>query len=191
MPKCLNTRFYSQQLTCMKKSMPTAIVVPSAKPKAKSVAAKAGTLKGMRGWNWRTALMSIFTVLQPNEICSEKCQLINSKSNCLEKNCGVIGHLEHYTHKTPSSLRELVKRGKETTNPFIKLCVHGHDEDDGGMWATQWSQQQEAGEVGVILVAATVVDPGAVVVHLHHAPGGWEAEERRSAGGIDWLFGRT
>lgn len=35
----------------MKKSMPTAIVVPSAKPKAKSVAAKAGTLKGMRGWN--------------------------------------------------------------------------------------------------------------------------------------------
>lgn len=36
---------------CIKKSMPTAIVVPSAKPKAKSVAAKAATLKGMRGWN--------------------------------------------------------------------------------------------------------------------------------------------
>lgn len=35
--------------TCIKKSMPTAIVVPSAKPKAKSVAAKAGTLKGIMG----------------------------------------------------------------------------------------------------------------------------------------------
>lgn len=41
-------------ITCMKKSMPTAIVVPSAKPKANSVAAKAGTLKGMRGWTRRT-----------------------------------------------------------------------------------------------------------------------------------------
>lgn len=55
----------------MTKSIPTAIVVPSANPKAKSVAANAGTLKGMSGWNWRTALMSIFTVLQPNDICSE------------------------------------------------------------------------------------------------------------------------
>lgn len=35
--------------TCIQKSMPTAIVVPSAKPKAKSVAANAGTLKGIRG----------------------------------------------------------------------------------------------------------------------------------------------
>lgn len=35
----------------MTNSMPTEIVVPSAKPKAKSVAAKAGTLKGMMGWN--------------------------------------------------------------------------------------------------------------------------------------------
>lgn len=56
----------------MKKSMATANVVPSAKPKAKSVAAKAGTLKGMRGWNWRVALMLIFTVLQPNDICSKE-----------------------------------------------------------------------------------------------------------------------
>lgn len=61
-----------EKLTCMKKSIPTAMVVPSAKPKAKSVAAKAGILKGMRGWYCRTALMSIFTVLQPNDICSEK-----------------------------------------------------------------------------------------------------------------------
>lgn len=48
------------------------MVVPSAKPKAKSVAANAGTLKGTSGWNWRTALMSILTVLQPNDICNEK-----------------------------------------------------------------------------------------------------------------------
>ena len=54
----------------MKNSMPTAMVVPSARPKAKSVAANAGTLKGMRGWTRRAALMSIFTVLQPNEIWS-------------------------------------------------------------------------------------------------------------------------
>lgn len=59
-----------------------------------------------------------------------------------------------------------------TTDPLIELSVHGHDEDDGSMWAAQWSQQQEAGKVGVILVAAAVVDPGAVVVHLHHTPDG-------------------
>lgn len=59
------------------------------------------------------------------------------------------------------------------------------------MRAAKRSQQQEAGEVGVVHVAAAVVDPGAVVVHLHHTPVGGEAEEERSAGGIDWLFGRT
>ena len=47
------------------------MVVPSARPKAKSVAANAGTLKGMRGWTRRAVLMSIFTVLQPNEIWSD------------------------------------------------------------------------------------------------------------------------
>jgi len=49
--------------------MPTAIVVPSASPSAKRVAANAAMLKGMMGW-WmcRAALMSIFTELQPNEI---------------------------------------------------------------------------------------------------------------------------
>lgn len=80
---------------------------------------------------------------------------------------------------------------KETTHPLIQLRVHGHNEDDGSVWAAQWSQQQEAGEVGVVQVAATVVYPRAVVVHLHYAPGGGDAEEDRSAGGIDWLFGRT
>ena len=40
-------------------------------------------------------------------------------------------------------------------------------------------------------MAAAVVDPGTVMVHLHHTPVGGEAEEERSAGGIDWLFGGT
>lgn len=57
--------------TCMKNSMPTAMVVPSANPKAKRVAAKAGTLNGIRGWKRLTALMSILTVLQPKDICRE------------------------------------------------------------------------------------------------------------------------
>lgn len=44
-----------------------------------------------------------------------------------------MNHLEHYMQKTSSTLLEVLKRGNETTDPFIKLCVHGHDEDDGGM----------------------------------------------------------
>lgn len=50
--------------------MPTAIVVPSASPRAKRLAAKADMLNGIMGW-WtiRGALMSIFTELQPKEIC--------------------------------------------------------------------------------------------------------------------------
>lgn len=85
----------------MKKSMPTAIVVPSAKPKAKSVAAKAGTLKGMRGWNWRAALMLIFTVLQPNDICSKETRKWPdvcgraADSNMITKNSNVTGNLPY------------------------------------------------------------------------------------------------
>lgn len=60
----------------------------------------------------------------------------------------------------------------DTPHPLVQLRVHGHDEDDGGVRASQRRQQQEAGEVGVVLVAAAVVDPGTVVVHLHHAPAG-------------------
>jgi len=55
------------------------------------------------------------------------------------------------------------------------------------MRASQGSQQKEAGEVGVVEVAATVVDPGAVVVHLHHTPEGRKEESR----GIEWSFERT
>lgn len=52
--------------------MPTAIVVPRASPKAKRVAAKDATLKGIIGWWTRcAALMSIFTELHPKEICSK------------------------------------------------------------------------------------------------------------------------
>lgn len=36
------------------------------------------------------------------------------------------------------------------THSLIQLCVHGHNKDDGGMWAAQWSQKQEASEVGMI-----------------------------------------
>ena len=39
----------NEHVTCMKNNMPTAMVVPSASPKAKRVAAKAGTLNGMMG----------------------------------------------------------------------------------------------------------------------------------------------
>ena len=43
------------------------------------------------------------------------------------------------------------------------------------MRAAQRRQDQEAGEVGVVLVSTAVVDPGAVVIHLHHTP---DEEER-------------
>ena len=56
------------------------------------------------------------------------------------------------------------------TDPLVQLRVHGHNEDDGSMRAAQWRQDQEAGEVGVVLVSTAVVDPGAVVVHLHYTP---------------------
>lgn len=36
------------------------------------------------------------------------------------------------------------------THPVIQLCVHGHNEDDGSMRTAQWSQQQEASEVGMV-----------------------------------------
>lgn len=36
------------------------------------------------------------------------------------------------------------------THSLIQLCVHGHNKDDGGMWAAQRSQKQEASEVGMI-----------------------------------------
>lgn len=58
------------------------------------------------------------------------------------------------------------------TDPLIQLCVHSHDKNDGSVWAAQWSQQQETGEVGVVQVAAAVIYPRAVVVHFHHTPVG-------------------
>lgn len=77
------------QRTCMTKSMPTAMVVPSARPRPKSVAAKAGTLNGMMGWGLHfTALMSIFTELQPNEICGLESEPCTSED---EKDKGVGG----------------------------------------------------------------------------------------------------
>lgn len=57
-----------------------------------------------------------------------------------------------------------------TPHPLVELCVHGHDEDESGVRAAERRQQQETGEVGVVLVAAAVVDPRAVVIHLHHTP---------------------
>lgn len=69
----------------------------------------------------------------------------------------------------------------QETHPLIQLCVHGHNEDDGGMGAAQRSKQQEAGEVCVVQMSAAVVDPRAVVVHLHYAPE--EGEQKRT-----WRF---
>lgn len=59
--------------------MPTAMVVPSASPRAKRLAAKADMLNGIMGW-WtrRGALMSIFTELQPKETCSRRAKIGNS-----------------------------------------------------------------------------------------------------------------
>lgn len=61
--------------TWIKNSMPTAIVVPSANPRAKRLAAKADMLNCIMGW-WtrRGALMSIFTELQPKAICKRRTQ---------------------------------------------------------------------------------------------------------------------
>lgn len=53
------------------------------------------------------------------------------------------------------------------------------------MCAAQWGQQQETGEVGVVYMSAAVVDPRAVMVHLHHASG----EERQRTKHIHQLFG--
>lgn len=52
--------------------------------------------------------------------------------------------------------------------PIIKLCVHCHHEDESSMSAAQRGQQEEERERGVVLVTTAVVDPGAVVVHLHY-----------------------
>lgn len=57
-----------------------------------------------------------------------------------------------------------------TTDPLIELSVHSHYEDEGSMWAAQWSQQKEASEVGVVLMATAVIDPWTVVIHFHHTP---------------------
>ncbi len=40
------------------------------------------------------------------------------------------------------------------------------------MHATQWSKQEEAGEVRMIQVTTAVVDPGTMMIHLHHTPEG-------------------
>lgn len=56
------------------------------------------------------------------------------------------------------------------TDPIIQLGVHCHDEDESGMYAPQWGKQEESSEVGMIQMSTAVVNPGAVVVHLHHTP---------------------
>lgn len=74
------------------------------------------------------------------------------------------------------------------THPIIKLCVHCHHEDESSMSAAQRGQQEEERERGVVLVTTAVVDPGAVVVHLHYTSIKKyvdEAESRKS--GPLWL----
>lgn len=54
-------------------SIPTAIVVPSASPKANKDAANADSPKGIMGrGSLLAALMSIFTELHPKDICKGK-----------------------------------------------------------------------------------------------------------------------
>lgn len=38
------------------------------------------------------------------------------------------------------------------------------------MAATQRGEEEESGEVGMIQMSAAVVDPGTMVIHLHHTP---------------------
>ena len=40
------------------------------------------------------------------------------------------------------------------TYAVVELRVHGHDEDECGVDASEGGQQQEAGEVGVVVVPA-------------------------------------
>lgn len=38
------------------------------------------------------------------------------------------------------------------------------------MDATQWGKEEESSEVGMIQMSTAVVDPGTMVIHLHHTP---------------------
>lgn len=38
------------------------------------------------------------------------------------------------------------------------------------MDAAQRGEKEESGEVGMIQMSAAIVDPGAMVIHLHHTP---------------------
>lgn len=38
------------------------------------------------------------------------------------------------------------------------------------MDAAQWGENEESGEVGMIQMSAAIVDPGTMVIHLHHTP---------------------
>lgn len=62
----------TKNFTCMKNSIPTAMVVPNANPKANKVAANAANPKGTIGrGSLRAALMSILTVFHPKESCKQ------------------------------------------------------------------------------------------------------------------------
>lgn len=40
------------------------------------------------------------------------------------------------------------------------------------MYAAQWSEQEKACEVRMIHMTTAVVDPGTMMIHLHHTPEG-------------------
>lgn len=46
--------------------------------------------------------------------------------------------------------------------------VDGEAEDNSGLSTPQYSKEEEEGKRGVVTVTHTVVNPRAVMVHLHH-----------------------
>lgn len=78
-----------KNFTCMKNSIPTAMVVPKANPKANKVAANAANPKGTTGGgSLLAALMSILTVFHPKESCKQlRMHMWNAYggSHCWEK----------------------------------------------------------------------------------------------------------
>ncbi len=56
----------------------------------------------------------------------------------------------------------------------VESVVEGESQDVGGVDAPQDREKEEADKVAVVQVTHAGVDPGTVVVHLHHAATTWE-----------------
>ena len=48
--------------------------------------------------------------------------------------------------------------------------VYGRKQNTQGMYTPTGSKEKKVAEVGMVKVTTASVDPGTVVIHLHHAP---------------------